>query len=353
MGSNFAFGNRRRITLKVAVLMSGGIDSTMACLLLREQGYQVEGLTMINWDPAVAQKAALAAEGLGIKHHVVDLRKQFQEHVIEYFCSTYAQAHTPNPCVECNRWIKFGALLQIALEEGYDRVATGHYARIEYHEPSGRYHLLKGTDHSKDQSYFLYQLTQEQLAHTLFPLGEMTKDQVRQLAGQHGLAVAQEPDSQEICFIADDYREFLEGQGLALQPGEIVNLKGEVLGRHRGLAFYTIGQRKGLGINVGKPAFVLGMDINKNRLIVDDEHHLFSQELVSAANNWIGIDRLEKALTVEAKIRSTARPAKATIENQSHDRVLVRFQDPQRAITPGQSVVFYQNDLVLGGGRIL
>ncbi len=339
--------------MKVAVLMSGGIDSTMAGLLLREQGWQVEGLTMINWDPAVAQKAARAAEGLGIKHHVIDLRKQFQEHVIEYFCSTYAQAHTPNPCVECNRWIKFGALLQIALEQGYDRVATGHYARIEYHQPSGRYHLLKGADSSKDQSYFLYQLTQEQLAYTLFPLGEMTKEQVRQLAGQQGLEVAQEPDSQEICFIARDYREFLEGQGLVLQPGEIVDLQGEVLGRHRGLAFYTIGQRKGLGINVGKPAFVLGMDVNNNRLIVDDEYHLFSQELVSTSNNWIGIENLEGTLTVEAKIRSTARPAKATIENQANDRVLAHFQEPQRAITPGQSVVFYQNDLVLGGGRIL
>lgn len=180
----------------------------------------------------------------------------------------------------------------------------------------------------------------------------MTKKQVRELAGQHGYPVAQEPDSQEICFITGDYRDFLVGQGLTLKPGEIVNLQGEVLGRHRGLAFYTIGQRKGLGVNAGKPVFVLGMDVSNNRLIVDDENHLFSQKLVSIDNNWIGIESLEQPLNVEAKIRSAARPAKAWLEKQDHDRVLVHFNESQRAITPGQSVVFYQEDLVIGGGRI-
>lgn len=339
--------------MKVAVLMSGGVDSTMSCLLLKEQGYEVMGLTMINWDPAVGEKAARAAEGIGVEHSVVDLRQEFKQHVVDYFCSSYQSAHTPNPCVECNRWIKFGALLEIARNRGCDLVATGHYARIQYHEPSGRYHLLKGTDPARDQSYFLYRLTQEQLAHILFPLGEMTKVQVRQLASQRGLTVAQEPDSQEICFITGDYREFLAGQGVNLKPGEIVNMQGEVLGRHRGLTNYTIGQRKGLGISAGKPVFVVGMDTASNRLIVDDEHYLFSQELISTDNNWIGIADLEQPLEVEAKIRSAARPAPAVIERIENDMVRVSFQEPQRAITPGQSVVFYQGDLVIGGGRII
>jgi len=339
--------------MKVAVLMSGGVDSTMSCLLLKEQGYEVMGLTMINWEPAVGEKAARAAEGIGVEHSVVDLRQEFKQHVVDYFCSSYQSAHTPNPCVECNRWIKFGALLEIARNRGCDLVATGHYARIQYHEPSGRYHLLKGTDPARDQSYFLYRLTQEQLAHILFPLGEMTKVQVRQLASQRGLTVAQEPDSQEICFITGDYREFLAGQGVNLKPGEIVNMQGEVLGRHRGLTNYTIGQRKGLGISAGKPVFVVGMDTASNRLIVDDEHYLFSQELISTDNNWIGIADLEQPLEVEAKIRSAARPAPAVIERIENDMVRVSFQEPQRAITPGQSVVFYQGDLVIGGGRII
>lgn len=339
--------------MKVAVLMSGGVDSTITCLLLKEQGYEVQGLTMINWDPAVGDKAARAAEGIGIKHIVVDLRAEFNQRVVDYFCSSYQEASTPNPCVECNRWIKFGALLEIARERGCDMVATGHYARIQYHDASGRYHLLKGSDPARDQSYFLYRLTQEQLARILFPLGEMTKVQVRQLAAQRGLTVAQEPDSQEICFITGDYREFLMKQGVNLQPGEIVNLQGEVLGRHRGLSHYTIGQRKGLGISAGKPVFVIGMDTASNRLIVDDEYHLFRKELISTDNNWIGIEDLENPLEVEAKIRSAARPAPAVIEKHGNNQVLVSFQEPQRAITPGQSVVFYQGDLVIGGGRII
>lgn len=336
--------------MKVAVLMSGGVDSTVAALLLKEQGYEVTGLTMINWNPEVADQAAGAARALDIPHLVVDLKKQFQDKVIDYFTAVYEQGQTPNPCVVCNRFIKFGSLLDYALDLGFDMLATGHYARIEYDDTRKRYLLKKGKDLSKDQSYFLYQLDQRQLRHILFPLGELTKSEIRNMARERNLKVAESKDSQEICFIAGDYREFLEGR-LQFRPGQVVDLQGNILGEHRGLPFYTVGQRKGLGISGGRPLYVVALDIENNRLILDDSKHLYRSSLTAANNNFIYYESMDSPLSVEARIRYRAANAPALLTPQG-DKVLLQFNNPQRAITPGQSVVYYLGDYVLGGGTI-
>lgn len=339
--------------MRVAVLMSGGVDSTAACLLLKQQGYQVGGLTMINWDASIAEKASRAAAELGIPHEVIDLRDKFKDLVIDYFCRTYSEGRTPNPCVECNRWIKFGSLLELAQARGYDKVATGHYARVDYDQSTRRYRLKRGIDPVKDQSYFLYRLDQEQLSKILFPLGEMTKEQVKSLARDHGLAVAQEKESQEICFITGDYRDFLKSQDAVSLPGQIISRDGQILGRHQGLTRYTIGQRKGLGVNAGRPVFVVEIDAAHNQLVVDDEKYLFLDQFYAIDTNWIAIPDLLEPMTIEAKIRSAARPAAAAIFPHEKGKIRVKFEQPQRAVTPGQSVVFYQGDMVIGGGQII
>lgn len=336
--------------MKVAVLMSGGVDSSVAALLLKEQGYEVGGLTMINWDENLVQKAQDAADFLGIEHCFIDLRKEFEEQVIDYFCRAYARGETPNPCVVCNRTVKFGILLEAARKMGYDMVATGHYARITYEAERDRYLLKRGLDTRKDQSYFLYALKQEQLARIVFPLGDMTKSTVKALACRHGLQAAGDPESQEICFIADDYRSFLQDR-IVCDPGEIVNVQGRQLGGHKGLAFYTTGQRKGLGISAGHPVYVVGKDLENNRLILDDEQYLYSRELEAVNSNFIFIDRLDGPMRVNAKIRYRAAEAPATIY-PGNNSIKVEFEQAQRAITPGQSVVFYIDDYVLGGGVI-
>lgn len=337
--------------MKVAVLMSGGVDSSVAAWLLKDQGHDVVGLTMVNWDTRVGERAAEVARRLNMEHHIVDLRELFQTKIIDYFCHAYETGNTPNPCVECNKYIKFGALLDIAREAGCDKVATGHYARIKFDAERNRYLLKKGIDSNKDQSYFLYGLRQEQLAHIVLPLGSLTKTEVRDIARQRQVPAAEAPDSQEICFITGDYGDFIKDR-VKFRQGEVINTDMKIVGTHRGLPFYTIGQRRGLGISSTRPLYVIGMDRGKNRLLVGGQEQLYQKVLHAARNNFIYINHLDSSMQVEAKIRYRANAALATIGMENKERVRVEFNEPQRAITRGQSVVYYLQDYVLGGGII-
>lgn len=330
--------------------MSGGVDSSVVAALLLEQGYDVTGLTMINWDEAPGGKAAMVAEHLGIHHKIVNLKNEFNDVIINYFASAYQQGLTPNPCVECNKYIKFGLLLEAARRYDCDMVATGHYARIQYDSTGKRYLLKKGLDTLKDQSYFLYGLKQDQLAHAMFPLGGMTKKEVRELAHKMQIPTADAGDSQEICFVADDYRDFIKDR-VQYKIGPVEDTQGNVLGRHRGLPFYTIGQRRGLGISSTHPLYVLGLDVESNRLLVGSNSDLYHQSLIAVDSNFISIADLTQPMQVMAKIRYRATASPALISKVGGE-VRVDFDTPQRAVTPGQSVVYYQNDCVVGGGII-
>ena len=343
---------------KVLVGMSGGVDSTLSLCLLKEQGYEIAGVNCL-FCPGKStlldvSDAENVANKLGVPFQVFDLREKFTENVIGNFISTYEKGGTPNPCIVCNKYLKFGDMLEKALEQGFDYIATGHYARIAFDENSGRYLLKKGLDEKKDQSYFLYSLTQHQLSHTLFPLGDMTKDKVREMAESLGLINAKKRDSQDICFIPDgDYGAFIEGTlGKTYPKGSFISTDGRVLGEHQGIIHYTVGQRKGLGIALGKPAFVKRINPEDNTVTLCDNEELFSRELTAKNINLISLSAIAEPMRVKAKVRYRHEAQWATVTQVDEDTIKVVFDEPQRAITKAQAVVLYDGDTVVGGGEI-
>ena len=346
--------------------MSGGVDSSVAAALLKEQGYEVIGVTMRIWDGESAavegkrhgcygpgerediEDAQKVADILGIPLHVVDLTKEYKAEVLDYFCSEYLSGRTPNPCVRCNRRVKFDALLQKARESGveFDYFATGHYAQVEYVEASKRWLLKKAKDAAKDQSYFLFALSQGQLGRSLFPVGGYKKDDVRKLAADFGLGVDKKPESQD--FAGAGYSP-LAGSA---RPGPMLGKQGNTLGEHRGIQFYTIGQRKGMGISAKEPLYVTGIDAGRNAIFVGSKADVYGDELIASSLNWIEFDTLEQPIEVKAKIRYRHREGDAIVTPISNSEVNVKFAQPQMAITPGQSVVFYKGSVVVGGGTI-
>jgi len=363
----------------IAVAMSGGVDSSTVAAMLRADGYNVVGLTMQLWNQrrlagregmpeAVTGRccslddvydARRVAETIGIPYYVVNHEDRFERDVVRPFVQEYLSGRTPIPCSLCNNHLKFDQLLVVAQQIGAEAVATGHYARVEFDEPSGRWLLKRPTDRSKDQTYFLFGLTQEQLSRTLFPLGGMTKPEVRELARKHGLALAEKPDSQEICFVpGGDYKRFLDaylaeqGDSLPDTSGELVTTDGRVVGEHTGIHNFTVGQRKGLGVATGSPLYVLQIKGDQRQVVVGEQENLYSQTLIARRTNLISIEELLEPKRVAVKIRHRHEPAPAVIEKRDADEILVTFDEPQRAVTPGQAAVFYDGDVVVGGGWI-
>lgn len=356
---------------KVVVGMSGGVDSSVAAYLLKEQGYEVIGVTMQIWQEedrdiqeenggccglSAVDDARRVAQSLGIPYYVMNFRSEFQKHVIDYFAEEYTRGRTPNPCIACNRYVKWESLLKRSLDIGADYIATGHYARIT-RLPNGRYAICRSATAAKDQTYALYNLTQQQLAHTLMPVGEYTKEEIRDIAQKIGLRVAAKPDSQEICFVPDqDYAGFIEEYtGTKFPPGNFVTKDGEIIGRHAGIIHYTVGQRKGLGIAMGHPVFVTEIRPETNEVVIGESGDVFSATLTADHLNFMSVPGMENGeeLEVTGKIRYSHKGAPCRIKKTYDDRIQCTFADPQRAITPGQAVVFYDGDCVLGGGTIL
>ena len=342
---------------RVMIAMSGGVDSSVAAYLMQQAGYECIGATMLLCGKALTGKdadsadARAVAERLGIPFYEFDAMDLFCRQVVDPFIRVYADGGTPNPCVVCNKAIKFGHLLKLALDMGCSHVVTGHYALIE--QKDDRYMIRKGPDEAKDQSYFLAGLSQEQLSHILFPLGELTKEQVRQIAQQQGFINAQKKDSQDICFIPDgDYYEFIKRYtGKDFPCGAFLDRDGKAVGTHKGAMAYTLGQRKGLGLAMGAPVYVTGKDMKENTVTVGPENALFTDTLIANDLNWMPFPTLTEPMKVTAKARSRHKAQKATIYPEG-DQVRVVFDEPQRALTPGQAVVFYNGDLVVGSGTI-
>ena len=359
--------------------MSGGVDSSTVAAMLRADGHNVIGLTMQLWNqrrlagkegmPESVQgrccslddvyDARRVAQQIGIPYYVVNHEERFERDVIRPFVEEYVSGRTPIPCSLCNNHLKFDQLLIVAQQIGAGRVATGHYARVAFDEARKRWLLKRPADSSKDQTYFLFGLTQEQLSRTMFPLGDMTKPQVRELARQHGLALAEKPDSQEICFVpGGDYKRFIDaylaeqGEALPETGGDLVTTNGEVLGEHGGIHNFTVGQRKGLGVATGSPLYVIQISGANKQVVVGGEEHLYSRTLRARRVNLIAVDELREPLRVTVKIRHRHEPAPAVIERTGDDEILVTFDEPQRAITPGQAAVFYDGNIVVGGGWI-
>jgi len=351
----------------VAVAMSGGVDSSVAAALLAEQGFEVIGITMCLLNRAddrsagsccsveSIEEARRVADRLNIRHVVLPMQDAFKKFVVDDFITQYRNGRTPNPCIRCNQFIKFDILLKHAEALGAKKLATGHYARILKDTKTGRYLLLRGRDKQKDQSYALFRLTQEQLAKTLFPLGDLTKKETRERAAALGLSVAKKPESQEICFVSDkDYQSFLIKVAPELaSPGRMVDVSGQHVGTHKGIAFYTIGQRKRLGVYRSKPSYVVRIDKDTNTIVIGNEEDLYSNRLVANEVNLISIEKLTDELAVTAKIRYNAIDSRAVVRSINEDMIEVTFEQPQRAITPGQAVVLYDGECVVGGGTIV